>query len=391
MGKRTDDLVAELLEANTRQSDTELRCERLGQENDWLRKQLADADQALASLSAPTFEPVHTPQSTLGSKLPGDDTSTKSIILEHRKLHSEIAELSSNLSDQVTTTLAEAENAVGTAISVFFELASDARRASETAQVSLGASGESSIASAVQQASEVIENLLLQQSVLSENIREASARIGDLPALARDLTKLLDEVNGVASQTAMLSINASIEASRSGHLGNGMRVIAVEVRRLADRSRKAASSMRSMTASLSEQSTMLSEKLSIAKAQGDRASASAEVELRKLLDSIHAADNQTQSVVTELTAQSARIGSRHQQVVQAFQFHDLLRQRLEHVIVPLQQLSKQLRVDDGGATTFTRTSSEYPRETPQMAIGKPPSVAAVSYDASASACDVTLF
>ncbi len=72
--------------------------------------------------------------------------------------------------------------------------------------------------------------------VAMERINQTSNKIGNI----------ISEIESIASQTNLLSLNASIEAARAGDAGRGFAVVADQIRDLADQSAKAAISTREL-------------------------------------------------------------------------------------------------------------------------------------------------
>ncbi|MBP0022034.1 MAG: hypothetical protein J7647_31315 [Cyanobacteria bacterium SBLK] len=76
----------------------------------------------------------------------------------------------------------------------------------------------------IEQLQKIVETLSVQIERLNENTRQIGS--------------ITDLVNELGAQTNMLALNATIEAVRAGEQGKGFSVVAMEIRKLADRSRE---------------------------------------------------------------------------------------------------------------------------------------------------------
>ena len=72
-----------------------------------------------------------------------------------------------------------------------------------------------------------------QMELLSDSMEKISE-------MSTAIEKIIGEINSIAQQTNMLSLNASIEAARAGEMGKGFAVVAAQVGELAARSAQAA-------------------------------------------------------------------------------------------------------------------------------------------------------
>ncbi len=114
---------------------------------------------------------------------------------------------------------------------------------------------------AVTASNEEAENVKVSVSQMSETVGGAKEATTGLLQRMEQITGILEQINSIASQTNLLSLNASIEAARAGEQGRGFAVVANEIRDLSEQSRMAANNIQSILETLANTTKDVAEKI----------------------------------------------------------------------------------------------------------------------------------
>jgi methyl-accepting chemotaxis protein len=197
--------------------------------------------------------------------------------------------------------------------------------------------GDAAVTSAVDVARDRLQHMLgMIESAVASN-HALFEQVSQAVQAVRELNETAQSVEKIAQMTAMLSINARIEAARAGAAGHGFAVVADEVRRLAAQSRQDSLTIMSRVARIEAVIQSTADAAEALKLRDTELIEQSRKDMGSIVDELGG----SMKGVMESSVSLCEIGhSTRMSVAQAlvqFQFQDRVAQRLHHV-----QLSAEL-------------------------------------------------
>jgi len=167
-----------------------------------------------------------------------------------QKVSSGVATITNTIS-QITTTADEHERtaatqttAVNETVTTMSELSTSTTQSSHQAKVALNSSSTALKEAEngyqyIEQTMQGMDDIKDKSNTINELILTLSEQTGQISVITRLVTE-------IASETKMLALNASVEATHAGEHGKGFAVVASEIRKLADQSKNSAERINSL-------------------------------------------------------------------------------------------------------------------------------------------------
>jgi methyl-accepting chemotaxis protein len=176
--------------------------------------------------------------------------------------------------------------------------------AKQISEVSTNADGASSAsqhtALTAQEGEKAVEDVIQGMDSLRANVQSGAKKMKNLGDRSMEITSIVGTISRISEQTNMLALNAAIEGARAGEHGRGFRVVAEEVRKLAERASSATKDIeklvKAITAETNETIRAIEQQTQVVEDESRTVSAAGE-----LLRKIRTASDQSAGLVANIT------------------------------------------------------------------------------------------
>lgn len=198
-------------------------------------------------------------------------------------------------------------------------------------QISAHTGDNSSTNRLAAEATSVIDLFISNISTMAECSMELVTIMDTIKNQMQSVDRLLQEIDGISSQTNLLALNAAIEAARAGEAGRGFAVVADEVRALSQRSTQFSDQIRkkiedtkdNIDSAAATVGKMASQDMNMSLAAKDRIP-----EMMTELDELNREVKNNLEVISSITNE---ISENVAVAVRSLQFEDMTTQLISHV------------------------------------------------------------
>lgn len=189
----------------------------------------------------------------------------------------------------------------------------------------------------------VLHSTIANTKHIISTLKKLISGIKGIKSSSEKIDGIVDNLKKIAEQTKIISLNALIEAARAGEKGKGFSVVAKEVKKLSEQSTNSANEISLLIGELVEKCNRINDETSEEYNNAMEIFDTSQVEVSNSLDKIDetllALEDKLQIVSKGTESLSKEIN----RIIVSIQFQDITRQRIEHVIEPLELIYKEMQ------------------------------------------------
>lgn len=262
------------------------------------------------------------------------------------------------LNEQLQSVIKQTDDAAGGLTEAFMGISRQAKKQLKEVQELFGNLSEQTDTNILFQTQENLQKIQANFSTLTSFFDRSIEMIAEVLEQLNKIDAFADTIVKIGKTTNILALNASIEAACSGETGRGFKVLATEINALSKKSSTSIKEITEINEILTNKVSEIKFELETVQEQSKTIETNTNELFNLTIDRIGNTLQNTAGKIQEIAKEAEGLSKKISQVVVSIQFQDITRQRIEHVIAPLEMLKKELTETIDGLLKIDHQSSQ---------------------------------